>query len=50
MEDIAGNFPYLEELEGIKTKAIFLIPIILKENSDEVAKKLTYASLYEDYD
>ena len=31
MEDIAGNFPYLEELEGIKTKAIFLIPIILKE-------------------
>ena len=51
MEDIAGNFPYLEELEGIKNEGHFFNTYYFKrKNLDEVAKKLTYASLYEDYD
>ena len=50
-EDIAGNFPYLEELEGIKNEGHFFNTYYFKrKNLDEVAKKLTYASLYEDYD
>ncbi len=51
MEDIVGNFPYLEELEGIKNEGHFFNTYYFKrKNLDEVAKKLTYASLYEDYD
>ena len=50
-EDVAGSFPYLEELEGIKNDGHFFYTYYFKrKNSDEVAKKLTYASLYEDYD
>lgn len=50
MTDIQGNFPYLEELEGVKGSGdIFYTYFFKKMNSDVVSKKLTYARLYPDY-
>ncbi len=51
MTDVAGNFPYLEELEGVKKYGeIFFTYWFKRKNSDEIAKKLTYARLYKPYD
>lgn len=51
MTDIAGNHPYLEELEGVKEDGeIFFTYFFKRKNSDEIAEKLTYAKLYEDFD
>ena len=51
MEDIKGNLPYLEELEGInKTGEIFFTYYFKKLNSSHISEKITYAKLYEDYD
>lgn len=51
MTDIAGNLPYLEELEGIKRDGeIFFTYYFKRKNTDEIAQKLTYAKLYEDFD
>jgi len=51
MTDIAGNFPYLEELEGIKENGeLFFTYFFKRKNTDEIAKKLTYAQLYKEYD
>jgi len=51
MTDIVGNFPYLEELEGInKDGELFFTYFFKRKNSDEIAEKLTYSKLYKDYD
>ncbi len=51
MEDIAGNLPYLQELEGIRENGeIYFTYNFKKLESDEIGEKLTYAKLYEDYD
>ncbi|MDD3306328.1 MAG: diguanylate cyclase [Acetobacterium sp.] len=50
MTDIQGNYPYLEELEGVKGSGeIFYTYFFKKLNSDVVSEKLTYARLYPDY-
>lgn len=51
MEDIKGNLPYLEELEGIKKNGeLFFTYYFRKLNSDDISEKVTYAKLYKDYD
>lgn len=50
MTDIMGNFPYLEELEGVKKDGeLFFTYFFKRINSDEISEKLTYSKLYEDY-
>ncbi|MDD3198414.1 MAG: diguanylate cyclase [Eubacteriales bacterium] len=50
-QDAAGNFPYLEELEGInKDGEIYFTYQFKKLNSDVISEKLSYAKLYEPYD
>jgi len=50
MTDIEGNLPYLEELEGVKKDGeIFFTYFFKKKNCDIVARKLTYARLYKDF-
>ncbi len=50
-EDIAGNLPYLEELEGIREDGeVFFTYNFKKLESDEIGEKLSYARLYQDYD
>lgn len=51
MEDIAGNLPYLQELEGIRESGeVFFTHNFKNIESDEISEKLSYARLYEDYD
>ena len=51
MEDIKGNLPNLEELEGIKENGETFIKYNFKKiNSSEISEKITYAKLYKDYD
>jgi diguanylate cyclase (GGDEF)-like protein len=51
MTDIAGSFPYLTELEGVKKDGELFFTYFFKElGSDKISKKLTYAKLYKDYD
>lgn len=51
MEDIKGNLPYLEELEGVKKSGELFFTYYFKElNSDKESEKITYAKLYKDYD
>ncbi|WP_422487093.1 diguanylate cyclase [Gudongella sp. DL1XJH-153] len=50
MEDIAGNLPYLEELEGIRMDGeVFYTYNFKKLDDDEIGEKISYARLYEDY-
>lgn len=50
MEDIAGNLPYLQELEGINKHGELFFTYAFKElNSFNISEKLTYAKLYKDY-
>ncbi|MCD4714057.1 MAG: diguanylate cyclase [Clostridiales bacterium] len=50
MEDIKGNLPYLEELEGIKEHGeIFFTYYFKKLDSALVSQKITYAKHYKDY-
>lgn len=50
MEDVKGNTPYLTELEGIKESGeLFFTYFFKRKDSSEIAEKLTYAALYEDY-
>jgi diguanylate cyclase (GGDEF)-like protein len=50
MKDSKGNFPYLEELEGVKKNGeIFFTYYFKKMNSTSVSEKLTYAKLYKDF-
>jgi diguanylate cyclase (GGDEF)-like protein len=51
VEDIEGNLPYLEELEGIREDGeVFFTYNFKKLESDEIGEKLSYARIYEDYD
>lgn len=51
MEDIKGNHPYAEELEGIKKDGELFFSYYFKElNSPDISEKITYAKLYKDYD
>lgn len=51
MEDIEGNLPYLEELEGVKAHGELLFSYYFKElYSEEISEKYTYVKLYQDYD
>ncbi len=50
MRDAAGNLPYQAELDGIKAKGELVQSYYFKKNdSDEVAKKISYAKLYKPY-
>jgi len=49
-KDIKGNSPYLEELEGVRDHGeIYFRYFFKKLNSEEVAEKLTYSTLYADF-
>lgn len=49
-EDIAGNKPYLEELEGVKEHGSLFSRYYFKRlENNEISEKLTYASLYKDF-
>lgn len=49
--DSHGNFPYLEELEGMKNQGELYYEYYFKKmNVDEISHKLSYAKLYEPYD
>lgn len=51
MTDIQGNFPYLEELEGVKEEGeIFFTYFFKKLSTNDIAEKLTYAKLYDRFD
>jgi len=51
MEDIKGNLPYLEELEGIKKNGeLFFTYYFKKLNGSHISEKITYAKIYRDYD
>lgn len=50
-QDIKGNFPYLEELEGVKKDGdLFSTYYFKKLGSSDISEKLTYAKLYRDFD
>jgi diguanylate cyclase (GGDEF)-like protein len=50
MTDIRGNTPYLTELEGVRDHGeLFYTYYFKRKNSDAVAEKLSYATLYRDY-
>ncbi len=49
-KDIKGNTPYLTELEGVRTSGeIYYTYFFQRKNSLEIAEKLSYATLYKDY-
>lgn len=49
-KDIAGNKPYLVELEGVKSSGEIYFNYYFKEfDSDIISEKMTYAKLYEPY-
>lgn len=48
--DINGNLPYLEELEGVRERGeAFFTYYFKRPDNDRIAEKLTYATLYKDY-
>jgi len=50
-EDAHGNFPYKEELDGVKRDGDLYFDYYFKKmNVDQVSHKLTYAKLYKPYD
>lgn len=51
MEDIRGNTPYREELEGVKRDGeVFFRYFFRKPGSEKIAEKLSFAKLYRPYD
>lgn len=51
IEDIKGNLPYLEELEGINKNGEVISSYYFKKlNSSTISEKVTYARLYKDFD
>ena len=49
-QDIKGNFPYKEELEGVTASGELYFSYYFKKlGSDEITKKLTYAKLYKPF-
>lgn len=48
--DVKGNLPYLTELEGIKKDGeLYSNYFFKKKSTNEIAEKITYATLYKDY-
>lgn len=48
--DIKGNTPYLTELEGVKNSGeVYFTYFFKRKDNDTIAEKLTYATLYKDY-
>jgi len=51
MTDITGNFPYKEELEGVKENGeIFFEYYFKKLDTNFISRKLTFAKLYKEFD
>lgn len=51
MEDIKGNLPYLEELEGIKKNGELFFTYYLNElDGGQESEKITYSKFYKDFD
>jgi diguanylate cyclase (GGDEF)-like protein len=49
-EDIKGNKPYLEELEGVRENGSLFSRYYFKRlESSEISEKLTYAAVYKDF-
>jgi diguanylate cyclase (GGDEF)-like protein len=49
-KDIKGNFPYLEELEGVRDSGeVFFTYFFKRPENDRIAEKLSYATLYKEY-
>ncbi len=49
-QDIKGNFPYREELEGVRDSGeAFFTYFFKRPDNDSIAEKLTYATLYKEY-
>lgn len=49
-QDAEGNYPYREELEGIKKNGDVTFKYFFKEyHNEKVSEKITYAKLYEPY-
>lgn len=50
LQDAAGNYPYLSELEGIKNKGeIFHTYYFKNKSNDLISEKASYAKLYEPF-
>ncbi len=50
-KDIKGNLPYLEELEGVKSKGqIFYTYYFKQYDSNEITRKISFAQLYKKLD
>ena len=50
MEDVQGNRPYLEELEGVKKDGELFFTYWFKEkDSDQISEKLTFSKLYKPF-
>lgn len=50
MTDVQGNFPYLEELVGVRENGeIYFTYFFKKLNQEVISEKLTYAQLYEPF-
>lgn len=50
-QDMMGNYPYKEELEGMKEAGeLFSAHYFEQEDSHDIVEKITYARLYKDYD
>ena len=49
-QDRKGNFPYREELEGVRDSGeVFFTYFFKRPDNDRIAEKLSYATLYEEY-
>lgn len=49
-QDVRGNFPYLRELEGVRDSGeVYFTYFFKRPDNDRIAEKLTYATLYKDF-
>ncbi len=49
--DIAGSLPYLKELEGVRDAGeLFYTYYFKRPDSDRITEKITYATVYKDFD
>lgn len=50
LQDAKGNYPYQEELDGLKKNGEIFLDYYFKEvNSDKVSEKLSYVKLYKNF-
>ena len=49
-QDVRGSFPYLRELEGVRDSGeVYFTYFFKRPDNDRIAEKLTYATLYKDF-